>query len=315
MRYLLEGDLHLADKPPSVRTDSYAEDILAKLRWCADYANEHDIDAVIQMGDVFHVKSPSRTSHSLVVRAAEAFQRYEGRIWIVPGNHDLSADRLDSLDSQPLGSLALADRIEIATGYEPDLNVTAIPYLDDLDEFVMAVQASTDAAITNPPLLVVTHQAIFPPGKTPPYKHVTADQIMVESGVPLAYAHIHDPHGAYQVTTASGTSWFANFGAISRGSLHEETLRRHPQVAVFDSEADGCPFTPVDVPHRPADEVFRLDEVRAEKDAEERLDEFLARVGEVNLTSLSIEAVLADAETKLSPSAMAELRDILQEVQ
>lgn len=310
MRLLLIGDVHLADRPPSVRTSSYADDILAKVRWCAEYANDHDIDAVIALGDVFHVKAPSRTSHSLVIRTAEAFQAFRGTTWVVPGNHDLSADRLDSLDGQPLGSLTLADRIELADGFIPDLGVIALPYYDDFDVFYDLLQ---DYVSYNEAKLVVTHASIFPPGVHPPYPHMNADELPT-SGVPLAYGHIHDSHGFYQV----GTSWFCNNGAISRGSLHEETLRRKPKVTIFDSafaSSEMGPFISVDVPHRPAAEVFRLDDVQDKKDSEERLDDFLASVGEVSLTSLSIESVLADAQTKLSPTAMAELRDIVQEVQ
>lgn len=307
-RLLLIGDIHLADKPPSVRTETYTEDILEKIRWCATYANEHELDAVISLGDVFHIKSPSRNSHALVQAAAEAFTIFSGITYIVPGNHDIVADRLDSLPGQPLGTLALHPRIRLAQAYIPELKVWSIPYLDDLEEFSSQVAA----VLLTEAELIVAHQSIFPPGQHPPYPHVNADVLAANWGsIPLAYGHIHDPHGFYQ---ANGV-WFCNNGAISRGSLHEETLRRHPKVTVFDSETDGCPFTSVDVPHRPAEEVFRLDEVAEQKAAEERLDEFLTRVGEVSLTSLSIESVLNDAETKLSAEAMAELRDIVQGVQ
>ena len=311
-RLLLIGDIHLADKPPSVRTETYTEDILEKIRWCATYANEHELDAVISLGDVFHIKSPSRNSHALVQAAAEAFTVFSGITYIVPGNHDIVADRLDSLPGQPLGSLALHPRIVLAQGYLPELEVVAVPYLDDLEEFVRRCADDVVDLIPNPVSLIVTHQSIFPPGQHPPYPHINADVLAANwSTTPLAYGHIHDQHGFYQ---ANGV-WFCNNGAISRGSLHEETVNREPRVTVFDSEADGCPFTSVDVPHRPAEEVFRLDEVAEQKAAEERLDEFLTRVGEVSLTSLSIESVLNDAETKLSAEAMAELRDIVQGVQ
>lgn len=305
MKLLLIGDVHLADRPPSVRTETYADDILDKVRWCSEYAEERALAGVVYLGDVFHVKSPSRTSHELVQRTAAAMQRFSGQTWIVPGNHDLSADRLDSLESQPLGTLALAERIHLADGFIDGPDFYAIPYLDDLQEFVRLCAVAQDYA----PRLIVTHQSIFPADQDPPYAHIKADAVAYALGAtPLAYGHIHDPHGFYRARDA----WLCNNGAISRGSLHEETLKRKPKVTVFDSEAEGCPFTSVDVPHRPAAEVFRLDEVQEKKDAEAKLDDFLAKVGEVSLTSLSLEAVLNDARSKLSPVAMTELLAIIE---
>lgn len=51
------------------------------------------------------------------------------------------------------------------------------------------------------------------------------------SGV-VYYGHIHENHGAYR----SAGMWFCNQGAISRGSLHESTLKRAPGVTLYDSE-------------------------------------------------------------------------------
>lgn len=309
MRFLLVGDVHLADRPPSVRTESYTDDILAKVRWCSEYANEHDLDAVIYLGDVFHLKAPSRNSHNLVLRTAEAMQVFRGTSWIVPGNHDIQQDRLDSLDSQPLGALALAPRIALADGYIPELDVVSIPYLDDLEEFTRRCAAYSGDIDIAPPSLLVTHQSIFPPGENPPYPHLNADELAANWGTtPMAYGHIHDPHGFYQ---ANGV-WFCNMGAISRGSLHEETLRRTPRVTVFDSNTRDCPFTAVNVPHKPAEEVFRLAEVAEQREKIERLDDFLDKVGTVTLTSLSIEAIIADAERHLDRQAMAELHEIIE---
>lgn len=312
MRFLLVGDVHLADRPPSVRTDTYTDDILAKVRWCAEYANQQQLDAVIYLGDIFHIKTPTRNSHNLVLRTAEAMQIYRGETWIVPGNHDLSQDRLDSLDSQPLGTLALASRIQLAMGYIPELDVAAIPYMDDLEAFTQRCAASAGDIDIHAPSLIVTHQSIFPPGENPPYPHLKADELAAHWGsTPLAYGHIHDQHGFYQ---ANGV-WFCNNGAISRGSLHEETVKREPKVTIFDSKASACPFISVDVPHKPAEEVFRLAEVVEQEQRAERLDAFLERVDGVTLTSLSLEAVLADAQTRLDPPAYTELREIFEALQ
>jgi DNA repair exonuclease SbcCD nuclease subunit len=46
---------------------------------------------------VFHIKTPTRNSHALVQRTGEVLTSAGLPVLIVPGNHDLSNDRLDSL--------------------------------------------------------------------------------------------------------------------------------------------------------------------------------------------------------------------------
>lgn len=78
---------------------------------------------------------------------------------------------------------------------------------------------------------------------------------------------------------------------------------------------DGCPVGYIEVPHKPAEEVFRLVEVAEKREKIARLDDFLTSVSAVSLTSLSLERVLSDAEQFLDKPAMDELRDIMQEIQ
>ena len=56
----------MADKTPRRRTGSWTTDVVRKLKWIGDLAKETDADAVLDGGDFFDVKSPSKNSHSLV---------------------------------------------------------------------------------------------------------------------------------------------------------------------------------------------------------------------------------------------------------
>lgn len=306
MKAVLVGDIHLSDRPPSIRTDTYADDILDKLAQAVTLATEH-ADVVVLLGDVFHVKTPSRTSHRLVMRTAEVLEAFRGPVLIVPGNHDMSQDRLDSLPGQPLGTLALSPNITLLDQWSEWEGIYGIPYLNDLDEFCRHV-----ASVADDPgiVLIATHQSIFPPGEHPPYPHLNADVVAAHEGtVPIAYGHIHDPHGAY---LANGV-WFCNNGAISRGSLHEQTLKREPKVTLFDSEAEGCPFATLPLRFKPADQVFRLAEHRDEVARVTRLDDFLTSIGAVSLNALSIEEILSHAAVSgLSEQAKTELAEIVE---
>ena len=137
--------------------------------------------------------------------------------------------------------------------------------------------------------LVVTHAPIYPP--------TVADNVMFEllplrevadamnNRGSLYYGHIHEPHYKFEVDGVE----FANMGAISRGSLHEYNLARKIQVALWTPEHG---FTPVDVPHKPANEVFKLADAKEKKDTKLSLDNFLAEVTRADLDISSTGAII-----------------------
>jgi Calcineurin-like phosphoesterase len=296
VRYLVVGDVHLSDKPPSIRTETYKDDVLAKLRWCVELAIREEAQAIIQAGDIFHIKTPSRTSHELVLETAQTLtDGHEIPVLIVPGNHDLQNDRLESLSSQPLGALAMHPQIDIFIGRNakaPD--VFAIPYLANLESSLPGW--ATEWAEKQEPL-IITHAPLFPDGVCPPYDHMEAS--VWADHFPEAwatyYGHIHDSHDVYN---AGGTKsllgmTMINRGALSRGSIHENTLRRVPQVTYIDTGVQS--IDGYQVPHRPAREVFRLAEKEKLDDRQTDLEQFLSAVGSTTLTGLSLEEVAARA--------------------
>lgn len=301
MKILLVGDVHIADKPPSIRTDDYVHHILAKLEQLRGIYEAHECSASIFVGDIFHVKAASRNSHWLVQRLIDILRLLNP--WVVPGNHDIVYDRLDTLDRQPLGVLFRSGAANplIGVDYLMEMGgrpVFGIPWrsdwttiLDDIEEWK-----------AGPGGLIVAHAPILPPGMTAPYDYIDAQELgqFLGKDADVFYGHIHDNHGVY--TTRHGTEdvfethavQFCNFGAISRGSLHEQTLKRKPAVAVYDSLAHT--FERVELVHLPVEEVFKLDIKQEEDLKDERVAEFLQSVDSTILEGLSIEAVLKDIE-------------------
>lgn len=320
MRALVVGDVHLADRPPSIRRETYLEEVLEKLSFCVSSANREGVDFVVQLGDLFHVKAPSRTSHELVQRTADVLTEASMPVLIVPGNHDMQNDRIASLPKQPLGTLCKVEGIDMLMGPHPTLPVFGIPYLYDwatlLPRFMKAFRAWADRRKGEDfgfwPL-VATHAPIFPDRQEPIYDFIAAsDWAALQEVGDCAYGHIHDPHGRYG--SAPSNVRFCNMGAISRGSLHEATLKREPTVSIWDPDGPEPHFTPVPVPHLPADRVFRLAE-REDVDArQERVGEFLSGIRSTELRFLTVEEVVAHAERSgLRPRALEQLRDCVEE--
>jgi Icc-related predicted phosphoesterase len=296
---LLVNDLHLADRPPSACTDTYLDDLFDLLASVRRIAQERASAAVVWAGDIFHSKIPGRTSHSTVKRLIDIASAHTCPVFVVPGNHDIAHDRLESIDEgQPLGVLFASgvvqclDKWSVASSGVTPLPVYGVPWLKTFtDETVSAALEDwrTRLRAGDQPGLVVTHAPLYPPGQELAFENYPATSwaaAMAHHGT-VHYGHVHEPHGIY---TVDGVT-FSNPGALSRGSLHEHNLTRPVAIACWDSDTGAVEH--IELPSRPAADVFRLAEVATAQAGQRRLDEFLDTIGQTSLEITSIEAVLA----------------------
>ena len=290
--YMVINDIHLSDRPPSVCTEAYQDDLFDLLAQCATIAADRHLDAVILAGDVFHHKLPLRTSHSSVMRLIELANTFPCPVYAVPGNHDLAHDRIASLDeTQPLGVVFASGAIALLDTWATDLPhpVYGVPWLGDFTDDTVTDYLHDWRTRLKPdtPGLVVAHAPLYPPGHELPYEFYPARawaQAMGGHGT-VAYGHVHEPHGVY---TVDGVT-FTNPGALSRGSLHEHNLTRDLAVSIWDPTTGAVDQITLD--HKPAADVFRLPERAVEATALD-LDAFLAAIGRTRLHITSIEAIM-----------------------
>ncbi len=319
--YLLMGDIHLSDRPPSSCTDSYLDDILAILAAVGDLARGRGSRGIIWAGDVFHHKTPGRTSHRTVRTVIDLLAGYPCPTWVVPGNHDMLNDRLDSIDStQPLGVLIASGALRLLNGWmhehplsERNAPVFGLPWLQRFtdDTVRYALTDYRDQLDYQRPALVVTHAPLYPLGQELPYENYPAGawaEAMDQHGQ-VFYGHVHEPHGIH---TAAGVT-FCNPGALSRGSLHEHNLTREIRIAAWNSDTGDFELLPV--PHKPATEVFRLVEAQKAKAVQTAYDDFIAQVGQARLGIVTVEAVLDHVRTLgLGDQVETTIRTLLEDV-
>lgn len=304
--YLCVNDIHARRRPPSLCTDGYWPDLLNLLHQTVDVAREREASAVVWAGDVFDHKNPSRTDHGLMMDLTRVIQAYPCPLLIVPGNHDIQHDRLDSIeDTQPLGVLYLAGARRLE-GWADDAEgalefpLYGVPWQQQWSPEAVgrALRGYTDptGGEWNRPVLVVTHAPLYPPGREPGYEGAEFTpaswwaRAMGGAGH-LLYGHIHEPHGVWQHDGVT----FCNFGALSRGSLDEYNREREVGVTLWDSTDGEFGFVPLKA--RPASEVFRLEAHEQAVTTQHRLDGFRAAVSAVTLGVLSVESVIAHIRT------------------
>jgi predicted phosphodiesterase len=299
---LLVADIHATERPPSSCTDSYLEDLLDLLVQTQQIAQGRCVEAVAWAGDVFHHKAPSKTSHRLVMLLIRSILGYPCQVWIVPGNHDITYDRLDSLiRTQPLGVLFERGALRLdgwaTVAYEDVVQPRpfyGVPWQQHwTDEAVWEALSAYRGQMgrgwgTQHPL-VVTHAPLYPPGQELTYENYPAEKFAAAMGNQgsVFYGHVHEPHGTYIVDGVT----FCNNGALSRGSLHEYNLTRQVACTLFDTDTGMFELVPLHA--KPASQVFRLAEAQEAKTSQAATEEFLVAIGSTSFAAVSVETVMA----------------------
>lgn len=294
IKLLWRTDLHLSDRAPASRCDDWNDSLFAKLDQVKLVAKKVGVDAVLDGGDYFHVKSPSRTSHELVRRSAEHHHDYPCPVYCTPGNHDAVYGDYGNLPRQPLGVLyasgvfqrlydeheAVFEEFEEFEGggrtQTFKVRVVGIPYHGteyDLDRFTGIKKGDEDF------LVVVAHVLASHKGGS-----------MFEGEDILRYrdlaaldpdlwclGHWHKDQGVQEVDG----KLFVNVGSMSRGALNQDDLERKPAIALlsFDRQT-GIKVQTLRLRVAPAEEVFNLDARVRSQARESTMDAFVETVRE-----------------------------------
>jgi len=196
------------------------------------------VDAVLDGGDFFSDKTPSRVSHELVTRISRVHAGYPCPILANVGNHDVPYAKLSKLPESPLETLFVAGVFrrcyeEYESILEKDgvkVRVVGIPYHGtkyDLERFQVKKKDED--------YLVVMAHVLASPVKTTMFEREDIVQyaLLEELGPEVnvwCFGHWHLDQG---VTRLPGGSYVVNVGSLTRGSLVEDSLSRIPKVVLL----------------------------------------------------------------------------------
>lgn len=327
MKLLFFTDLHLSERPPLARSDSYVDDLFAKLEELKELAGS--VDVTVCGGDWLHWPRPNDTSHRLVRRLIECLRNWPTELYTCLGNHELPAEGMSGLRRMPIGVVLealkdgpvqlLDEPRSVPRGTRSDsqaVTLAAVHWQHDIDgrpelynvrkprSVLDSAQARQDV-----PLVLVTHGMVMPPGGGWPFPAVGMDQIETEADVVLL-GHMHWVTGVHQV---NGT-WFAGPGAVARTSRSESEMTRQPSALIVMLERGKEPqFEEIPLKSaRPAEEVFTY----AGDGASQTEGLFAGYVAALetgmNLEGLTVEEAVAAAEAKVPSDVMELAKEYLE---
>lgn len=300
-------DVHMADNGPSSRLDDWPTTVLDKLSQVRVLAESVKADAILDGGDFFHVKSPSRNTHALINRVAEHHQNYPCPVYCTPGNHDSVYGDYAFLDQQPLGVLystgvfrRLYDQHEavfVKDGVK--VRVVGIPYHGtsyDMSRFTSLQKGDEDY------LICVAHVLASLKGGT---MFEGEDIIKYEDLLDTApdcflFGHWHKDQGIERL----GDKLFINIGSLTRGSLAQDEMERIPASAVITCTAQGMQAQVHRLSVRRPEEVFDIEGRNRQIKRQVEMDSF------VN----ALKESLAESEGGSLKDVVASMRDVPDDV-
>lgn len=275
VRLVWRTDVHLSDHTPQSRKDNWTDAVIDNLQQVGRIAEERKAHAVIDGGDFFDVKQPTRNSHRLVRLTAKVHNdHYKCPVYANVGNHDVKHSKIKWLPDQPLGVLfetgifePLYDEHEAVFEDEVTVRVVGIPYHGvryDLDRFRAIERHDEDY------LIVTAHVLASPDGGSmfegeDIIKY--ADLVDLNPNVDCwAFGHWHKDQG---ITEIAPNKWIINTGSLTRGSLSQDNLERTPCAVLMEFVPEGMTLTRIPLNVKPAHEIL---DVEGKERAELRSD-------------------------------------------
>lgn len=260
IKLLWRTDVHLSERTPRSRNDNWREAIMGKLRQVGELASKIEADAVLDGGDFFDIKAPSRNSHSLIREVADLHQEYPCPVYANVGNHDCVYGDYTYLPQQPLGVLfstgvfrRLYDEHEVT--FEKNgakVRVVGIPYHGttyDMDRFKNIKKGDEDY------LVCIAHVLASKKGgsmfenediiKYADLKGLDPDVWM--------FGHWHKDQGIKEIAKGK---YVVNTGSLSRGALIQDDMDRKPCAVELQFEQSGINIVRHDLEIPDSVEVF-----------------------------------------------------------
>lgn len=264
MRLMFATDLHLSVRPPSTRTEDYADHLFAKLQELQEIAAAEKIDLFIEGGDRFHWPRPDRTSHALVNRCIDIERQWPCPVRRTIGNHDLPPDYVGGYERTALSVLDNALNNDNMVMFEDErfvakdgVTVTLSPanWTHDIDAKSDVVPnrdgwqygAKVWKGVVSDFIVKIAHGLLMPEGSDPPFDVTTFDKVPQSPQAvdgettdfgPIDVMLFGHPHWQTRIAVVNGCT-FVGPGALARVNRSEQD--HEPSYALINLTKGEAP--------------------------------------------------------------------------
>jgi len=278
--FITGSDLHISDNGPRNRLDNYKEAMLDKLDQMGRACNKLKADAALFAGDLFNLKNPAKNSHRLNQDIINVIKKFSCPFYAIEGNHDITADKLESLVDQPLGVLfadktilQLREEVIEKNGYK--VSLVGIPYTNELK--IEDIKLPSREGCVSQICLMHIYSGLKA-GNLFNERLYGYDELAKLPADVFVIGHYHIDQGIYD----ENGKYFVNIGSMSRGSLSEEDINHLPQIGMIKITIDNDNVTyklnSFKLKVKPASEIFDLTKKMQEKQDDKQIQEFVEKL-------------------------------------
>ena len=311
LTFITANDPHISDVNPRSRVDDFKASILNKLMQVGAVCRELNVDGAILTGDLFNLKRPVQNSHGLVRELVKVFRSFNCPIYMVEGNHDLWANNVDSVEEQPLGVLfedgtLIRMREHIIEEDGVKVSLVGVPYAENLDLSTLKFPPKNDCIAQ----ICAMHIYAAPVPGMLFKERIYGYREFVDLGPDaFIFGHYHLDQG---IRHEKG-KLFVNIGSISRGTLTDERLDHHPQMAVLTVTHKDKKTTieakAIKLKVKPAAEIFDLKRREEEQKESKEIELFVDKLVAESITTASVDQEKSIEDIIKDVNAAQEVKD------
>ena len=295
MKFILCSDWHLLLKNPEGRTDNAFETQWKKLRYIYNYAVEHEIETILQAGDVFDKPRSwyllDKWLSFFAARDSEEFPQ----LLTIYGQHDTHFYSESTRGATVLGVLLRIANVNLLKSWTPaqrswsggGVDVYGCSYGEDLPEV-----KNKGSRITN---ILVIHKEITPEKMWEGQEAIYAPKFL-NTHPEFDLILCGDIHRTFKFASSDGKRFIVNTGPLLRREATIYNYTHKPGFWVYDAKKKLLSSYKV-IPHEKAEEVLTRAHLDKKELVNKKLSKFIEAVKKAQ--SKSGVGLKADFKTNL----------------
>lgn len=262
MKFLLTGDWHFTTKSPENRLDDYWTTIQNKVNEIFEIANDYNVKAILQPGDLF---DSAYVSYAVSGYLGSKISNFVGDFISVPGQHDLRFHNSENHNT-PFHMLWKSSLVNKPFMEYPEENIAI--YGAGWGEDIPSIK---DDRCLN---ILLTHRMIIRDEKGKLWDgqedYSLADGLLQKTGFDLIVSG--DNHQSFMSKTKKGR--LVNCGSLLRSTIAQKDHK--PVVYIFDTM--NCAVEKIELTIGSFDQVMDLEKRERNEKRDEKLNRFIEQL-------------------------------------